>query len=366
MPRRRKADRILLFTITSILIIGLIVFFSASLGLLARDGARFGSVVSSQIGLGIIVGGITALIVSNIPYKKWGKYSFWMMLFAIALSLLVFVPGIGFEHGGARRWISIGNQTLQPAEFLKIAYVIYLSAWLSNVKKGVKTFSHGLLPFLIISGVSAIILLIQPDTGTTVIMLAAGVSIYFIAGADMKHVLATGLLGIVAIAILIISKPYILDRIKTFIDPSADALGSGYQIQQSLIAIGSGGITGRGFGQSLQKFNYLPEPIGDSIFSVAAEEFGFIGASLLIVLFLVLLIRGFQLGLKSKDTFGGLLMFGLVMLIVAQSFFNMGAMLGILPLSGLPLIFVSHGGTAMFFSLLSVGIMLNISRGIGK
>lgn len=362
MPRHKKSDKVLFITIVTILLSGLVIFFSASLGLLARDGAKFGSVASSQIGLGLIVGGIFAIIVSNINYKKWGKYSFWIWLFSLILTLMVFVPGIGFEHGGARRWIAIGNLTLQPAEFLKITYIIYLSAWIATVKKDIVTLKNGLVPFLIISGISSIVLLAQPDTGTTLLMVGTGAALYFIAGANLKHVGATILLAIVALTSLVMMRPYLLARIKTFVDPSSDALGSGYQIQQSLIAIGSGGLTGRGFGQSVQKFNYLPEPIGDSIFAVAAEEFGFLGVSILVILFSILLIKGFILGMRIKDTFGGLLMLGLVILIAAQSFFNMGAMLGILPLSGLPLIFVSHGGTAMFFALFSVGIMLNISK----
>jgi len=364
MAKHKKSDRILLIIITLILLFGLVIFFSASLGLLARDGARFGSVVSSQLGLGVVAGGIFAIIVSNISYKKWGRYSFWIFLFTLILTLAVFIPGIGFSHGGARRWISIGNQTMQPAEFLKIAYIIYLSAWIANVKKKIKTKKYGLLPFLIISGSAAAVLLAQPDTGTTILMLGAGAAIYFMSGANLKHILVVGFMGLIAIAILLLMKPYLLQRVTTYINPAADSLGAGYQIQQSLIAIGSGGIAGRGFGQSLQKFNYLPEPIGDSIFAVAAEEFGFIGAFILIFLFSALLFRGYQLSLRTRDTFGGLLMLGLVILITAQSFFNMAAMLGILPLSGLPLIFVSHGGTAMFFALFSVGIILNISKDI--
>lgn len=364
MSKHKKSDRILLIIISLILVFGLVIFFSASLGLLARDGARFGSVVSSQLGLGFFVGGIFAIIVSNISYKKWGKYSFWIFLFALILTLCVFIPGIGFSHGGARRWIAIGNQTLQPAEFLKIAYIIYLSAWIANVKKKVITIKYGLLPFLIISGSAAAVLLAQPDTGTTMLMLGTGAVVYFMSGANLKHIFVVGFIGIITIAGLLFTRPYLLQRVTTYINPAADSLGSGYQIQQSLIAIGSGGITGRGFGQSLQKFNYLPEPIGDSIFAVAAEEFGFIGSFVLIFLFSALLFRGCQLSMRGKDTFGGLLMLGLVILITAQSFFNMAAMLGILPLSGLPLIFVSHGGTAMFFALFSVGIILNISKDI--
>jgi cell division protein FtsW len=362
MPKTKKADKILLILVSIILIAGLIIFFSASLGLLARDGARFGSVVSSQIGLGVVLGGMFALLVSNVPYKKWGKYSFWIYLLSLILTGLVFVPGIGFSHGGATRWIAVGNLTLQPAEFLKIAYIIYLSAWIANVKKKVTTFKYGFLPFLIITAVSIGLLLAQPDTGTSILILGAGFAVYFISGANLKHILYAGLLGLVLLAGLLFARPYLWQRVQTFINPFEDSLGAGYQIQQSFIAIGSGGLTGRGFGQSLQKFNYLPEPIGDSIFAVAAEEFGFIGSLFLILVFAGLLFRAFQLSFKVKDTFGALLMFGLTFLIVAQSLFNMAAMLGILPLSGLPLIFVSHGGTAMFFALFSVGILLNISK----
>jgi cell division protein FtsW len=364
MSRNKHIDKPLFIIFSLIILFGLFIFFSASLGLLARDGARFGSVASSQIGFGIIVGGLFAVIVSGINYKKIGKYSAVIWIFAVLLTFSVFIPGFGFEHGGARRWISVGNFSLQPAEFLKIAYIIYLAAWITKVKKGVATFKLGLLPFIIISSISAIALLIQPDTGTTLLMLVAGASIYFVAGANLKHVCLLGVIGIIGISGLVMTRPYLLSRLTTFIDPSSDSLGSGYQIQQSLIAVGSGQFFGRGFGQSVQKFNYLPEPIGDSIFAVAAEEFGFLGVTILIMLFCALIWRSFYLSLKIKDTFGGLLMLGLAILITAQSFFNMGAMLGILPLSGLPLIFVSHGGTAMFFALLSVGIMLNISKSV--
>lgn len=364
MPRKKTLDKVLLYTIIAIVVYGLFIFFSASLSLLAKDGARFSSVVASQLGLGVFIGGIAAIVISKIPYKIWGKYSFWIFTLAVILTFSVFIPGLGFEHGGARRWISIFNVTMQPAEFLKIAYIIYLSALLTNSKKEVVTWQKGLAPFLTISAIAAAPLLLQPDTGTTILMIGTGVMIYFVSGANLKHIGVIGLIGVILGLILVISRPYLLDRVKTFIDPSADALGSGYQIQQSLIAIGSGGIFGRGFGQSLQKFNYLPEPIGDSIFAVLAEDFGFLGSILLISLFITLLVRSYIISTRVSDTFGGLLILGLGILIVSQSFFNMGAMLNIVPLSGLPLIFVSHGGTAMFFALLSAGVMLNISKNI--
>jgi len=363
MNKDKPVDRTLLITTILLVVSGLVIFFSASLGLLARDGAQFGSVVTGQIGLGLILGGSWAIIVSKINYKFWGKNSFWILLLAIGATLAVFIPGVGFEHGGARRWISIANYfTFQPAEFLKIAYVIYLAAWIASVKNKVATTTHGLIPFAILSTICAGILLAQPDTDTTVLMLGAGLAIYFVSGASLKHIGIIGGVGIVLIAGLLFTRPYLMSRVQTFINPSADAQGAGYQIQQSLIAIGSGGILGKGFGQSVQKFNYLPEPIGDSIFAVYAEEFGFVGTTFLLALFVLFLVRSIKISFKMSDTFGGLLILGLAILITAQSFLNMAAMLGIFPLSGLPLIFVSHGGTALFFSLFAVGIMLNISR----
>ncbi len=363
MVKEKPVDLTLLITVILLVVSGLIIFFSASLGLLARDGAKFGSVVIGQIGLGLILGGSFSIIISRVSYKFWGKQSFWVLLLAIAATLAVFIPGLGFEHGGARRWIAIGNYlTFQPAEFLKIAYIIYLSAWIASVKEGVKTMTHGFLPFVILSAICGGILLAQPDTDTTVLMLAAGFTLYFVSGANLKHILIIFAATAFLMLGLILTRPYLMARVQTFINPSADSLGSGYQVQQSLIAIGSGGITGRGFGQSVQKFNYLPEPIGDSVFAVFAEEFGFIGTTLLLLLFVVFAVRSIKISFSIKDTFGGLLLLGLGILITAQSFLNMAAMLGIFPLSGLPLIFVSHGGSALFFSLCAVGIMLNISR----
>jgi cell division protein FtsW len=194
------------------------------------------------------------------------------------------------------------------------------------------------------------------------IMLLAGGVMYFVSGSNFKHILLVGVLGLIAILTIIFSRSYIMERIVTFINPASDPLTSGYQIQQSLIAIGSGGFSGRGFGQSIQKFNFLPEPIGDSIFAVISEEFGFLGATFLILMFVALLIQSVRISLMSRDSFGGLLMIGIAILIVSQSFLNIASMLAIFPLSGLPLLFVSHGGTALLFTLAASGIMLNISR----
>ena len=278
------------------------------------------------------------------------------------MTAFVFVPGVGAEYGGARRWISIFGFSFQPAEILKIAFVIYAAAFFATVKDKVQTLTGGLLPLFALLGVAGFLLLLQPDTDTFVVLFLALFAMFLAAGGKLRHVGVMIVVGALALSLLIFSRPYLKERVVTFFNPAADPQGAGYQIQQSLIAVGSGGIAGRGFGQSVQKFSFLPEPIGDSIFAVAAEEFGFIGGFALILLFLALLLRGLKIASRAPDLFSGLLSIGIVILIGASAFMNIGSMLAILPLSGLPLAFVSHGGTALVITLLEAGILLNISR----
>lgn len=360
MPRR--IDKILLGLTGLLIAVGFFIFSSASLGLLARGGASFSSVALGQILFGII-GGIAALTVaSSIHYRIWRKYAFYIFLFSIGLTLLVFVPGIGFSHGGATRWLSIGSFTFQPAEVLKIGFIIYLATWLSGVQKNIDTFRYGTLPFFGITGLVGFVMLLQPDTDTFMIMGMAATAMFITAGGKWSHVISIGVLGIVLITILAFSRPYVMDRIMVFIDPSSDEQGAGYQIKQSLIAIGSGGFAGRGYGQSIQKFEYLPEPIGDSVFAVYSEEFGFIGSTLLVLLYTAFALRGYKIASRSTDLFGMLLVVGIVTLIVTQAFLNIAAMLALMPLSGLPLPFISKGGTALLATLGSIGIALNVSK----
>jgi cell division protein FtsW len=272
------------------------------------------------------------------------------------------VPGIGMSHGGATRWLNLGITTVQPSEFLKIGFVIYLATWFSGVHNKIHDWRYGLAPFIASVGAVGLIMLAQPDTDTFVIMASAGMAMYLAAGArwrDVLGIIGTGLLGILIIALL---RPYVMDRLTTFLDPEADPLGSGYQIQQSLIAIGSGGAVGRGFGQSIQKFEYLPEAIGDSVFAVYAEEFGFAGTSILVVALISLALRGYRTASQAEDIFGTLLVVGFITMIIGQSFLNIAAMTGMAPLSGLPLPFISHGGTALMATLASLGIVLNVSK----
>lgn len=351
-----------------LILVGLLVFFgflivsSASLGLLAREGAQFSSVAFSQFTFGIIGGGIALFLFSNIHYRHWRRYAFYFFLATIAITLLVFIPGIGASYGGATRWLSFGGFSLQPAELLKIGYIIYLATWLSGTYKKIDTVLYGTLPFLGIVGVAGIILLLQPDTDTFLIMGAAGVAMFITAGGRWRDVFLMATAAVLLLAALAFMRPYVMDRITTFLDPSVDPQGQSYQVQQSLIAVGSGGLFGRGFGQSIQKFEYLPEPIGDSIFAVYAEEFGFVGAVFLLTLLVAFTLRGYRVAAHAPDLFGMLLVVGFMTLIILQAFLNIAAMVALAPLSGLPLPFISHGGSALLALLASVGVVLNVSK----
>jgi cell division protein FtsW len=265
-------------------------------------------------------------------------------------------------HGGATRWLDLGFVTLQPSELLKIGFVIYLATWFSGVHNKIGNWKFGLLPFVGVVGIVGAIMLKQPDTDTFVIMGAAGMAMFLAAGAKWKDIALIVIGGILTIVIIAMVRPYVMERLTTFLDPDQDQLGSGYQINQSLIAIGSGGAFGRGFGQSIQKFDYLPEAIGDSIFAVYAEEFGFLGTTILIIGLVSLALRGYKTAAQAEDIFGTLLVTGFITLIIAQAFLNIAAMTGMAPLSGLPLPFISHGGTALMATLASLGIVLNVSR----
>ncbi len=358
----KGVDRTLLGIVILLVVFGFFVFSSASLGLLAREGARFSSVAFSQIIFGICGGTVALFLASQIFYRNWRQYAFYIFVATILLTLCVFIPGLGMEHGGAQRWIKIGGFTFQPAELLKIGFIIYMATWLSGVQKVIGTFKQGTLPFVLITSIVGIVMLLQPDTDTFLIMAAAATAMFITAGGSWRDVLFMFVAAVLLVAVLAFSRPYIKDRIFTFFNPSLDPQGKSYQIQQSLIAIGTGGLTGRGFGQSIQKFEYLPEPIGDSVFAVYAEEFGFVGSALLVTLLSFFTFRGYKIASGATDLFGMLLVVGFVTLIMLQAFLNIAAMLALAPLMGLPLPFISHGGTALLATLASVGIVLNVSK----
>lgn len=357
-----KADKPFLIIVLILLFVGFFIFTSASLGLLAREEINFGYIALKQLGFGVVLGLLCMLLVSRVHYSFWNKYSLPIFIFSLLLTLAVFIPGLSFSHGGATRWLALGPFTFQPAEFLKIGFIIYLASWLSEFKNKIESFKYGLLPFGILLLICAAVLLIQPDTDTFVVLAISGMAMYFAAGARWRDILLIGLIGIIGLSALIYSKPYLKARLLTFANPAADPLNSGYQIQQSLIAIGSGEVFGRGFGKSLQKFNYLPEPVGDSIFAVFAEEWGLIGSVALIILFILFAMRGLKIAANAPNMFGALVTTGIIIHIISQSLINIAAMLAVVPLTGMPLVFISQGGTAMLFALAAIGIVLNVSK----
>ncbi len=357
-----KVDRFFLIIVLVLVVVGTSMFVSASLGLLAKNPKIFYSVLFSQLVLGLGMGVLGMYVCLKINYKFWRKYALLLFLGSIILTALVFVPQLGLTHGGANRWLQLGPISLQPVEFLKFGFVIYFAAWLSWAKNRVHDFKFGILPFAIMLTIIAVILFKQPDTKSFILIATTGISMLFVSGVPMKYILGVGAGTMLVLGSLVFFTPYLQARVKTFIDPSNDPRGSSYQLQQSLIAFGSGGIFGRGFGQSIQKFSYLPEPQGDSIFAVLGEELGFVGGITTIILYLIFALRGFRVANNSPDLFSRLLVSGIVILITVQSFMHIASITGVFPLTGVPLPFMSHGGTSLMIYLGAMGIVLNISK----
>jgi len=349
-------------TIVTLLVLsGLGIFVSAALGLVARDGATFSSVVTTQIGLGLVGGLILLFVAAHTDYhvlRRWAPHFF---VFALILTGLTLTP-LGISLKGASRWLALGPISFQPEELLKLAAVLVLAAFYATHSKKTQQLAYGLAPLLVVVGLSSVILLLQPSTDGVVMIGGACAAMWFVSGARFWHVALLGVTALTALLVLSMYRPYLHDRLETFLHPTSDALGTGYQTQQSLIAIGSGGLWGKGFGQSIEKFSYLPEPVGDSIFAVAGEEFGFVGTSALVVLFMLFALLGVRIATRAADPFGSLVVIGLTVVMSGQAFYNIASTIGIVPLSGLPLIFVSHGGTALALALGEVGIIMNVSK----
>ncbi len=360
---KKKIDKVFLGTAITLLVIGFIIFISASMGILAKDSAQFTSIVSKQIFFGLVFGSIACFIFSKIDYLLFRKYALLILIGSIILTSLVFIPGLGTDlNTFARRWISIFGFTFQPVAVLNIGIIIYWSAWLSSVKEKVSTFKYGFIPLLAIISIAGGLLLSQPDTDSFIVLCTTCVVMFIVAGGRKRYVGVLFVLGLICLAILAMNRPYVMSRISTFMHPGDNSQTSGYQIQQSLIAVGSGQIFGKGLGQSIQKYKFLPESISDTIFAVLAEEGGFVWCVIVIVIFIFFVFRGFRIAIRSPDTFGGLLVVGIVILTILQSFTNIASVLGIIPFSGLPLAFFSQGGTAMLMVLVQIGIVLNVSK----
>lgn len=360
--KEKQVDKFFLTIVIMLMVLGIGMFISASLGILPKSEKTFYSVLISQLILGLGFGGVGMYVTYKINYTFWRKYSFFIFLGAILLTAAVFIPNVGITRQGAERWIGVGPISFQPAELLKFAFVIYFAAWLSWAKSRVQNFRYGILPLSIMLSIIALILLRQPDTKSFILISITGLFMLFVSGVKIRYLFGMAAIAVVLLGTLVFFKPYLQARINTFLHPSSDAQGSSYQIQQSLIALGSGGILGRGFGQSIQKFSYLPEPQGDSIFAVLGEELGLVGTVGAIILYLLFSLRGLKIANNSPDLFGRLLVSGIVILITAQTFMHIASVTGVFPLTGVPLPFMSHGGTSLMIALMAVGIILQVSK----
>lgn len=360
----KRVDKVLLITIVILLISGLIIFGSAALGVLAVNETKFYSIIKTQLIYALIGGSFALYFGLVIPFTWYKKYAYLFFGFALFLTALVFVPFLSRYHGGAHRWIDIGSFSLQPSEMLKFTFVLVIAYWCTYYRNRFKDFRYGLLFYVISLGLITVILLAQPDFGTYLIITIASFVTYFVGGARKRHIQIIFLIGCFGFVALLMIRPYMLERVKTFFNNTHDPRGSSWQLNQSLIALGSGGLTGRGLGQSVQKFSYLPEPIADSIFAVLGEEVGFLGTLYILILYGIVGIRGYRIFKESTDQFGRLLAFGIVAIILTQATLNIGSMLGLLPLTGVPLPLVSHGGTALMVTLFEFGVLLNISKSI--
>lgn len=362
----QRIDRPLIIILAALIFGGCLIFASAAFGLLARGATHTSSVVFNHLALGVGLGLVALVICTVIDVKLWRRYAPYIFGFALLATTLVFIPGLGTEHGGGKRWIILFGTSFQPSELLKIATVIISAAYFASIRHKVSTMQYGLGGFLAIIALPALLLLLQPDMGTLGIIVIGAFAVYVAAGATWRDIGLVILIGFIALSVLAIARPYVRERVVTFFNPAANQHDQAYQIKQSLIAVGSGGIKGRGFGQGIQKFTYLPEPMGDSIFAVAAEELGFIGSVVIIVLFVSFALRGLIVSAKAIDPFVAYLGIGTVTFLSAEAFINIASMLGMAPLTGVPLTFISQGGSAMLVSLASAGILLAVSRQRGR
>jgi cell division protein FtsW len=358
-----ELDSQLLTAVLALVGIGLLTIASAGV---FYSQTRFGSpyyFLSRQFFVGIIPGLFALWFFSRVDYHTWRRFSMVFFGATVLCLIFVFIPGFGTKVYGASRWLAIGPFSFQPSEMAKLSVILYLAAWLAKQgKQQVSDFYEGLVPFLVILGILGFLIIKQPDTGTLGLIVCISIGIFFVAGARIRHLAVIFATAIAFLGLLILLEPYRMQRMLVFLDPGHDTQGAGYQVNQALIAVGSGGVWGAGLGQSRQKFNYLPEPVTDSIFAVFSEEWGFVGAVVLIGLFTWLILRGIRVARAAPDEFGRLIATGVITWVFAQTFINIMAITGLIPLTGIPLPFVSYGGTSLVFLLAGVGLVLNISR----
>ena len=350
----KKVDYTLMFSVIIITIFGLVMISSSSY---VWAEYKFNNPYKYLINQGIffILSLISMYVVSKIDYKILYKYSKVFILIVIIMLILVIIPGIGTVRNGSRSWFGIGGFGIQPSEFAKLAIIIFASKYLSENK-------NSRLPILFLGLFLFGLMMLQLDFGTGMVLIMIVVSLLFISGMKISFFIRIGLLGVIGITILILIAPYRLKRILSFLNPWSDPLGSGFQIIQSLYAIGPGGLFGLGLGNSVQKHFYLPEPQTDFIFAIISEEFGFLGIIIVSILFLTIIISSINIALKSKDLFSKYLVFGITFWISFQTILNLMVVVGLIPVTGVTLPFLSYGGSSLLILYTSIGIILNVSR----
>lgn len=362
IAKKSGIDKPLFFIILGLLVVGLMVLTSASSAIAQKKSGTPYYFLWRQLGFGVGVGTLLFLAALRIPIAFYRKYAHIILIASLLLLLLVFIPPFGAKTKGAYRWIYVGPFSFQPSEVVKLSIVVYLSAWLAARRKEIASITLGFLPFLVITGFVGLFLILEPDIGTLGVLLLTALGLFFLGGGRIGQIAFAVVLGLFLIFLLVRFGGYRQDRIMVFLNPRADIQNTGYQLDQALIAIGSGGFLGRGLGLSRQKFYYLPEPAGDAVFAVYVEEFGFVGSIAMLALFFAFLVRGMLISAGAKDYFSQLLGAGITLLVIVQVAINVGALSGIIPLTGIPLPFISYGGSALAFLLFEMGILLQISR----
>ncbi|AVX21036.1 cell division protein FtsW [Carboxydocella sporoproducens DSM 16521] len=360
--RRRAPDFLLFLAVMSLLVFGLVMVFSSSsvTSYYRYEGDVF-FFFKKQL-LWACLGTITLLVMQNVDYWRWRRFTMPALFLAIVLLLLVLLPGVGKTVNGAQRWINLGFMSFQPSETIKLCMVLFSAHYLAAARQQLHSFTRGTLPLLGVLGLVCGLILLQPDLGTAVALAGTVYIMLYAAGVPYKQLVGLALSGLAAVALAIVLEPYRMRRFLAFLDPEADPMGSGYHIIQSLYAIGSGGFFGKGLGQSLQKYFYLPEQHTDFIFAIIGEELGFLGGALVIFLFMILVWRGLRVAITAPDAYASLLAAGLTSMVGLQAVVNIGVVTGSLPVTGITLPFISFGGTSLVFSMAGIGLLLNISR----
>ena len=356
-----KFDIILYISIVLISLFGILMIYSSSSIWAEYKFDDTFKYLKNQ-GLFFIVGLFLMYFISKIDYYKYRKYANIILIICVVLLILVIIPGIGKVRNGSRSWFGIGSFGIQPSEFMKLALIIFSAKYLEKSEKYMKDIKKGILPILLVTLFTFALIMLQPDFGTGTIIVMTIAAMLFISGVKMSFFAKIGIVGLIGATSLIIAAPYRMARILSFLNPWSDPLGSGFQIIQSLYAIGPGGLLGMGLGNSIQKHFYLPEPQTDFIFSIISEELGFLGILIVSTLFITIIYRGIKIALNSNDLFSKYLAFGLIFQLSFQTILNLSVVVGLIPVTGVTLPFLSYGGSSLLITMIGMGILLNISK----